>query len=304
MLTRSKTKKKNVRIIIKTKKMDLAHFPTSFPYKSISGAVAQSDYKKLCDRTFINNMSRIGNAATDKYTFKMRVATNIRGHSHLDYFADHKDKILRCMKSLKYKEITNAGILAGIRMRIGSVNQFRPAYAKFIYTKYGAQKVLDISAGWGGRMLGAMACGIDYTGFDTNKALVKPYQRIVAAYAHTGDCKLITADTATINFKKYDYDMVFTSPPYFMLEKYEDMPQYEDKDDFNARYWRPVVKGSWRGLKKGGHFILNCPDEMGWLAAQYIGAMPDETLPYYISSRTKDGKKRSEKVFVWHKHTK
>ena len=291
------TNKKNRR----SKYMDIADYPNEFPYKVIDADDALTDYNKLKTRTFINNMSRIGNTATDRFTFKPRMNTEIRGTTHLKCFHEHKEKLFKCMVSLKYKKITNAAVLASIRMRIGSVNQFRPAYAKFIYTKYNSKKVLDISAGWGGRMLGAMACGIDYTGFDTNLNLVEPYKQILAAYPHEGTCKLVSVDSSTVDYSTYDYDTVFTSPPYFMLEKYEHMPAYTSKADFNEKYWKSVVMASWAHLKAGGHYIINCPAEMGATAAEYIGRAADEVIPYYISSRVKDGKRRYENVYVWKK---
>ncbi len=285
----------------RSKYMNIDDYPAEFPYKVIDSAAALVDYNKLKSRTFINNMSRIGSTATDRFTFKLRMNTTIRGTTHLKCFHEHKEKLLKCMVSLKYKKITPAAVLASIRMRVGSVNQFRPAYAKFIYTKYNSKKVIDISAGWGGRMLGAMACDIDYTGFDTNTELAEPYKQIVAAYPHTGTCKLVSQDSSTVDFSTYDYDTVFTSPPYYMLEKYEHMPAYTSKEDFNKKYWKPVVMASWANLKADGHFIINCPAEMGAAAADYIGRVADEVLPYYISSRVKDGKKRFENVYVWKK---
>ena len=53
----------------------------------------------------------------------------------------------------------------------GAVVFFKPTIAINVYHKYKATKVLDVCAGWGGRMLGAMAMGIGYTGIDTNTNL-------------------------------------------------------------------------------------------------------------------------------------
>ena len=112
---------------------------------------------------------------------------------------------------------------------------------------------------------------------------------------------MIFKDSATVDYADYDYDCVFTSPPYYMLEKYANMPNYTSKADFDKKYWLPVVKNSWQHLKTGGHYILNCPAEMMETACGVIGKKYDEVLPYYISSRTKDGKKRFENVYVWNK---
>ena len=281
--------------------MNLANMPTTFPYKKITDEEAMADYVKLQQRTFINNMSRQGNKATDIFTFKQRCDTTCRKMTHLECFHQCQPQLLKCMISLKYKEITPSAVRASIRMRIGSVNQFRPTYAKFIYKKYNVKKVIDISAGWGGRCLGAMACGIDYTGFDTNTDLREAYDKIIHTYPNAGNCQVIFKDSATVDYADYDYDCVFTSPPYYMLEKYANMPAYTSKADFDKKYWLPVVKNSWQHLKTGGHYILNCPAEMMETACGVIGKKYDEVLPYYISSRVKDGKKRFENVYVWKK---
>jgi hypothetical protein len=43
----------------------------------------------------------------------------------------------------------------------GSINQFRPTVAKWVYTTLKAKTgILDFSAGWGGRCLAAMSMGI------------------------------------------------------------------------------------------------------------------------------------------------
>ena len=40
-----------------------------------------------------------------------------------------------------------------------------------MYKKYDATRVLDFTAGWGARMVAAMALDIDYIGIDSNKSL-------------------------------------------------------------------------------------------------------------------------------------
>jgi hypothetical protein len=58
------------------------------------------------------------------------------------------------------------------------------------------------------------------------------------------------------------YDLVFTSPPYFTLEKYEGMPEYAGKEGFLNEFLRPVVERAWSGLESGGFMALNMPEFM------------------------------------------
>ena len=72
-----------------------------------------------------------------------------------------------------------ANIFECYRINNGSVVMFKTTTAKYIYTKYAAKKVLDPTAGWGGRMLGAWAQGIDYIGIDTNVSLQESYEEMI-----------------------------------------------------------------------------------------------------------------------------
>ena len=48
-----------------------------------------------------------------------------------------------------------------------------------MFLKYGVTSVLDPTAGWGGRMLGAWVMGIDYTGVDTNTNMKIAYDNMM-----------------------------------------------------------------------------------------------------------------------------
>ena len=89
---------------------------------------------------------------------------------------------------------------------------FKPSVAKMIYKKFEATHVLDPTAGWGGRMLGAHALGIHYTGVDTNVSLQPAYQGMMDLM---GDSKMrmIWEDTLTADYESIDYDFVLTSTP-------------------------------------------------------------------------------------------
>ena len=50
---------------------------------------------------------------------------------------------------------------------------------RVLIKKIKATKVLDFTAGWGARLIAAMALDIDYTGIDANKALKPGYDKII-----------------------------------------------------------------------------------------------------------------------------
>ena len=70
------------------------------------------------------------------------------------------------------------------RINQGAIVFFKSSTAKYIYKKYNATSVLDPTMGWGGRLLGAMALGIDYYGIDTNLDLNEPYEDMILSLIH------------------------------------------------------------------------------------------------------------------------
>ena len=76
----------------------------------------------------------------------------------------------------------------------------RPAYAMNMYKAHGATRVLDITAGWGARMAGAMAADIDYIGIDSNQKLKPAYNKIKNAvkYSKKSHFKISKAETVDL----------------------------------------------------------------------------------------------------------
>jgi|AntAceMinimDraft_6_1070360.scaffolds.fasta_scaffold00145_31 hypothetical protein len=194
----------------------------------------------------------------------------------------------------------------------GTINQFRPAFAKWVYCSLGTRRgVLDFSAGWGGRCLAAMAMGVPYYGFDANQELRGGYSRMVRALGDEGPGSDGSGDervtmtfgpSEDVDFSKYrgKYDLVFTSPPYFTIEQYRGMPRYGSREGFLEKFFRPVVRGVWANLVRGGRMALNMPEEM---YETIRGDLPkiETTMRMPIQSRTgaSGGEGASELVYVW-----
>ena len=127
--------------------------------------------------------------------------------------------------------------------------------------------------------------------------------------------QLFFQPSETVDFSKFKYDLVFTSPPYFMLEEYEKMPQYGSKEKFMEIFFRPVVLNAWKYLKEGGSMALNMPKEM---YDEIKSILPPLTkrLQLPISNRHPrnaaqgkqigevDSGKRTEGIYVWTKTKK
>jgi hypothetical protein len=193
----------------------------------------------------------------------------------------------------------------------GTINQFRPTVAKWVYCTLKPKKgILDFSAGWGGRCLAAMATGIPYIGIDANTHLEIPYRRMIKAIDPEADVKLFFKPSEQIDFSKFTYDLVMTSPPYFMIEEYEKMPAYKSKQGFLDIFFIPVVQNAWKHLARGGHMALNMPHEMYMAARSYLPPVTKRMiLPLHNRHPTDAGGKRAigteterhELIYVWKK---
>ena len=244
----------------------------------------------------VANMSREGLKFLDSIFFKHRSKTITKGRSwHETQNTPEKiEKIEAIAKRL------NTTPYQAFQLWYGSVNQFRPAIAKYIYTKYKPSSIMDFSAGWAGRCLGALEMGIPYYGIDTNTNLKQAYSELFLQ--RPGHATIYFQPSESFDFSTVQYDMIFTSPPYFMIEKYEHMPEYISKADFLNRFFIPTVTNAWEHLAINGHMCLNMPHDM-YEAIKDILPPLLETLDMPIASRfTKFSKaKRCEHIYVWRK---
>ena len=179
--------------------------------------------------------SRIGLNALDYFFLHHRIKAKTRKHiSFYDAVKDkeiteHLNKLVKQYKKKDVRDYDDVGLLKAqyqvFQLYYGTINQFRPMIAKWVYTllkpKVG---ILDFSAGWGGRALAAMSMGIPYRGVDANKLLESAYRNMIKTYEPTADIMMTFQPSEKVDFSKFNYDLIFTSPPYFMIEEYQRMP--------------------------------------------------------------------------------
>ena len=119
------------------------------------------------------------------YHFQFKNLLNCRrekGKTIYDIWNDTKErkKLIENTRKRNRGGRTAAGnVYECFRINLGSIVMFKSTTAKYLYKKYGASHVLDPTAGWGGRMLGAWALDIDYTGIDTNLELQPAYDGMI-----------------------------------------------------------------------------------------------------------------------------
>jgi SAM-dependent methyltransferase len=128
--------------------------------------------------------------------------------------------------------------------------------------------VLDFSAGYGGRLLGALSLGRHYFGIDPSEAQVRGLREMSEVcmpwFPRGGKCQISLgpAEDLLPKYRKNTFDLVFSSPPYFDRERYgeeaeQSFIRYPEFDLWLERFLRVVLLESSRVLRKGGWLVLN-----------------------------------------------
>ena len=155
---------------------------------------------------------------------------------------------------------------------VRKVANFPPKTARDIYRRYfnrGGLHCLDTSAGFGSRMSAVLLSKNNYYGIDPNKKLYNKlleYESWLSKYGFISEeqeCKLYNCGSEVLIPELVDkIDVVFTSPPYFNLEKYSDddyssSKNYNDYDRWVQEFVVPTVRNIYSYLKVGGYAMIN-----------------------------------------------
>lgn len=291
-------------------------------HKNITTVELRKDLENLNKfdaSTNANNFA--GNPFLYHYQFKNLLKCRRKdGKTIYDIYKNTEEwaKLIDSTKKRNRGGRTAAGnVFECFRINLGSVVMFKATTAKYLYKKYKAKSVLDPTAGWGGRMLGAWSLGINYTGIDTNVEMVQAYNDMIAFLnAETGfDNALFELDNGSqlqmiwqscldVDFSKLDYDFVLTSPPYVNLEIYEHMTEWSSDEAFYKGFFIPLWQKCVDNIKKGGHVCFNISPKM-YEDALKFGLTPchdEEDLLQQMGQKAnslKQGKKKQDKIYIW-----
>jgi hypothetical protein len=190
---------------------------------------------------------------------------------------------------------------------------FKPSIAKHIYKTLGATAVLDPCAGWGGRLLGALALNIPYTGFDTNRQLCRGYLKMLSegASSHLDNktgvlsspvenskWNIIFQSALEADFSKIDYDLVLTSPPYYNLEVYQGMPRFVSEDVFYKEFLIPLLDKCRKHIKRNGKVLFNISPKMyKKLTGTY--KYPSCVASYHMLQQKRKGIDKGDLIYSW-----
>ena len=133
---------------------------------------------------------------------------------------------------------------------------FRPAVAKHLISKYCPEggSVLDPCAGWGGRLMGALAAGRSYTGIDadprTARALYSLGLRLCNVMGKPRDCYAILSDRVeNLSPEEGKHDFAISSPPFWAKEVYTEGVPYPPFPEWRETMLRPLMQFVFTSLK-------------------------------------------------------
>lgn len=271
-----------------------------------------------------NERCRIGNNIVDFFTFQERLET--RGKYDVTFYdfvknieEFKKKKFIQNMFTY-YATVKNARGLKNeyivlkevYNICISAINIFRPLVAVEVYAKYKPSVVLDPCAGWGGRAVGAAVFeNVQYFGIDINHSLQIPYQNMCAFLNSMCNSKstlgliprirMTIADAVTYDYSQIEpkYDMVFTSPPYYFIEKYSHNSVYNNsKDEMDKQFYVPLFSNTFLHLLPGGCMALNVNREIYERVCIRLFGPAHQTMNCKKSKRQNDYR---EMIYIWMK---
>ena len=263
----------------------------------------------------IGPRSRLGNNIVDYFTFVQRLETKGKYNASFFDFLENieefkKKKFIQNMLTY-YKEIKNKNGTKNeyivykevYNICISAINIMRPLNCMEIYTKYNAKRVLNFCAGWGGSTVAAAALQLPaFYGVEINCDLQPAYDNMVSYLQNNKNVAtkfdIRFGDAAVVDYSLMIYDTVFSSPPYYFIEKYAHNILYSSKDDMDERFYKPVFSKTYNGLQKGGHYIINVCKEVYDRVLKDLLGEAHETFPLKKSKRQND---YTEMVYIWRK---
>lgn len=290
--------------------------------------VTRYDYdKKWFKIPIVIKSSRVGNKSSDYFQQGNRwLCDSINSPSPYRIWSEERFRLtlLNAIWGLKIQEINPNTLRSMISLRKYIASQFRPSVMKAAIDVFNSNRVLDFSAGWGDRLNGFLSSSAShYTGIDPNTSVYDTYYEQLEQFNNNKSVTLLNvpAEDAII---EGTYDLIFTSPPYFNIEKYtqddlQSYKRYKKLDIWLEKFLFSTLEKCWNHLEVGGYMIINISDVYSNHTIhnicdpmnEFINTLPDSLYQGCMcygmarrpNSRTLKGKEGQfgEPMWVWKK---
>lgn len=240
------------------------------------------------------------------------------------YFSNYPKRVVYGAYS-KYGRINLHTLRETVYRQTQECTSFRPTLMVSAVKLFNSTHILDFSSGWGDRLIGALAANVKYyCGVDPNPCLHPNYKNIVKKFGKNRKTETKLIESA---FEKLDkipdkpYDLIFTSPPYFILEQYTDYKDqstknYRNLDDWFNKFLKKSLDICWDKLVVGGYMIIiinnirNYPDYVGKMIRERTRDYADDnlTVSTYMglisySEQNKDYFRSPQPMWIWKKES-
>lgn len=200
----------------------------------------------------------------------------LNGHNCYNRFYDD-EKLLFCLDkvfSSQIKVLNMRTLYFKIsRFYWATPINFAPVRAKAIYERFCPPNgvIYDYSAGYGGRMLGALSSSHNFTyiGTDPNKNTyynLLQLGKYIEEFSHRENSyKIYNIQSERLLLKNKSVDFAFSCPPFFKKEFYSNEPtqsanNYPIYQDWLEYYVRPTIKNCYLALKDDGVYGVDIID--------------------------------------------
>jgi SAM-dependent methyltransferase len=273
-----------------------------FPHYQMSADEMSKDYGKLertdSGRCLIGREIQIAMAGVKlanyfhPHMWEVRVKGAWTPIDRFDDDASLKKLIRHALRIWPERKAINAVNLRGMLRTFSNttrVSNFRPTAAKLIYDFFSrdGDTVIDFSAGYGGRLLGCLPLRRNYVGIDPCLKQIKGLKKMVSTLRPlvpiraAVDLHRACAEDLLPDFRAASAALIFSSPPYFNLERYssEDSQsyiRYPNYYQWREQFLKKIINESHRVLKRGGHFAINVTNNKEF-------ALADDAKKYALS---------------------
>jgi len=242
-------------------------------YRWSDSAIQRDNYRgKPCvfvqEPDDYNNVDRL----TDLFTEYARIQAkrHDKPQSPEQYFQTHRTELVR-------ECLAQTGRIDSFEMRellwkkgLEATN-FKISLAVSVYKYFKATRILDISAGWGDRLIAAIGYQAQrYLAYDPNKKLMAGHSEILTEFkADRERFSVRYAPFQDADLGQEMFDLIFTSPPYFDLEVYDtnaetaaqqSITQFKQFEQWMVSFLFRSLKKAWDNLMVGGNMVIHITD--------------------------------------------
>ena len=244
-----------------------------FPYRNLAPHVSMQEINKLSQTEPDNliNTDMAYHVADTYHPHRFHAAAESMKSPYEAFMDDHllRRAMRLCTESrtLSSRYFTELNIVSGTQ----AASNFRPGFASYLYRKYAPPNatVLDTSTGYGGRLVGFIASGLNghYIGVDPNTETHAGNMRMAQELGFSDRVELhnLPAEDVPHEVVAGRCNFAFTSPPYFRKEHYSDEDtqswvRYQTGDAWRDGFLVPMMALQYAALKSGSLAIVNIAD--------------------------------------------